>query len=89
MVDEALAKGWYIALFPIKVGCCSFPATVCYFLQKISVEPKQIKIAIAEIAIAAVWLWLMRDRNWSSNKQCSTLAIPLHLAKTYKVCGQV
>ena len=27
LMDEALAKGWYAALYPIEVGCRSFQAT--------------------------------------------------------------
>ena len=54
LIDEALLKGWHATLFPIEVGCCGFPATsVRYFLQRVGLEPKHLKKATREIAMAA------------------------------------
>ncbi len=68
LIDKALVKGWHAALFSIEVGCHGFPATsVRYFLQKIGLDPNQLKKATEEIAAAAEtssrWLWLLRDRS--------------------------
>ena len=70
LIDEALLKGWHATLFPIEVGCRGFPATsVRYFLQRVGLEPKHLKKATREIAMAAEtssrWLWLTRDRKWN------------------------
>ena len=70
LIDEALLKGWYAALFSIEVGCRGFPATsVRYFLQKIGLEPRLLKKATAELATVAEttsrWIWLMRARSWN------------------------
>ncbi|KAJ8351555.1 hypothetical protein SKAU_G00230310 [Synaphobranchus kaupii] len=70
LIDEALIKGWHATVFPIEVGCRGFPATsVRYFLQKFGLEPKHLKIATREIAMAAEtssrWLWLMRAHSWN------------------------
>lgn len=70
LIDEARLKGWHATLFPIEVGCRGFPATsVRYFLQRVGLEPKDLKKATREIAMAAEtssrWLWLTRDRSWN------------------------
>lgn len=70
LINEALVKGWHAALFPIEVSCHGLPATsVHYFLQKSALEPKQLKKATVEIAMAAEtssrWLWLMRACSWN------------------------
>eukprot|EP00064_Thunnus_orientalis_P005053 superscaffoldBa00000481_g5066 len=42
--DETLVNGWHTAMFPMEVGCCGFTATsMHYFLQKIGLEPKQLR----------------------------------------------
>ena len=46
-------KGWHASIFLIEVGCCGFSAkSVCYFLQKIGREPKQLKKVTRDIAKA-------------------------------------
>lgn len=70
LIDEALLKGWHASLFPIEVGCRGFPATsVRYFLQKIGLDPKQLKKATGEIATVAEttsrWIWLKRAHSWT------------------------
>lgn len=52
LIEEALVKGWQATLFPIEVGCHGFPVTsVCYFLLRVCLEPKQLKKASREIVI--------------------------------------
>ncbi|KAL7407597.1 hypothetical protein ABVT39_010718 [Epinephelus coioides] len=68
LIDEALIRGWHRTIFPIKVGSRGFPATsVHYFLQKVSPEPRHLKKATREIALASEtssrWLWLMRAHS--------------------------
>ncbi len=69
LVDEAVVKGWHATSYPIEVGCRGFPAkSVCYFLQRVGLEPKQLKKATRDIAAAAEsssrWLWLKRAHSW-------------------------
>ncbi len=70
LVDEAVVKGWHATSYPIEVGCRGFPAkSVRYFLQRMSLEPKQLKKATRDIAAAAEsssrWLWLKRAHSWN------------------------
>ena len=70
VIDEALVKGRHAALFPVEVGCRGFAASsVRCFLQRIGLEPKQLKKATGEIAMAAEsssrWLWLRRACSWN------------------------
>ncbi|CAM4377895.1 unnamed protein product [Leuciscus chuanchicus] len=70
LVDEATLKGWHATSYPIEVGCRGFPAkSVRYFLQKMGLEPKQLKKATRGIAAAAEsssrWLWLKRAHSWN------------------------
>lgn len=63
LIGEASIKGWNAVLFPIEVGCHSFPATsVCCLLQKTELEPRRLRKAAGEVAVAAEtslrWLWL-------------------------------
>ncbi len=45
-IDEAVIKGWHATICPIEVGCRGFPAkSVHYFLQKVGLEPRQLKKA--------------------------------------------
>ena len=54
LVEEASLAGWHAVLFPIEVGARGFPAmSVRRFLQKIGLEPRQLRKAINEIATAA------------------------------------
>lgn len=65
LIDKALVP----TLFPIKVGCRGFPSHQCDFLQKIGLEPRQLKKATGEIAMSAKtssrWLWLTRAHRWN------------------------
>lgn len=71
LIDIAALKGWHATTFPIEVGCRGFPAkSVCYFLQRIGLDPKQLKIT-REIATAAEsssrWLWLKIAQIWNAS----------------------
>ncbi len=53
LVDEAVVKGWHATSYPIEVGCRGFPAkSVHYFLQRVGLEPKQLKKVTRDIAAA-------------------------------------
>lgn len=70
LVDEAVLKGWHATSYPIEVGCRGFPAkSVNYFLQRVGLEPNQLKKATRDIAAAAEsssrWLWLKRAHSWN------------------------
>ncbi|KAL1247042.1 hypothetical protein QQF64_034477 [Cirrhinus molitorella] len=70
LVDEAVVKGWHATSYPIEVGCHGFPArSVCYFLQRVGLESKQLKKATRDIAAVAEsssrWLWLKRAHSWN------------------------
>lgn len=71
-INEAALKGWHATTFPIEVSCRGSPAkSVCYFLQRIGLEPKQLKTATREIATAAEsssrWLWLKIAQIWNAS----------------------
>lgn len=70
LIDEAVLKGWHATCYPIEVGCRGFPAkSVSYFLQKVGLEPMQLKRATRDIAAAAEsgsrWLWMRRAHSWN------------------------
>ncbi|CAM4543859.1 unnamed protein product [Leuciscus chuanchicus] len=71
-------------MFPIEVGCRGFPATsLRYFLQKVGLDPKHLKKATKEIALAADtssrWLLLKRANSEAYRLRGETLVNPRHL----------
>lgn len=54
LLNEAVLKGRHATSYPIEVGCRRFPAkSVSYFLQRMGLDPKQLKKATRKIAEAA------------------------------------
>lgn len=65
-----ILEGGMLPCVPLEVGCRGFPSSsVHHFLQKISLEPKQMKRPLEEIASTAEessrWLWLTKDWSWN------------------------
>lgn len=65
-----ILEGGMLPCVPLEVGCHGFPSSsVHHFLQKISLEPKQMKRPLEEIASTAEessrWLWLTKDWSWN------------------------